>query len=110
MAFRRRASCCSISWRYGSQTVVAGCWLSVGGEIRWPKSVVTSPSPAQLVGRTAIPAGFREACLFLDVHPLLARCAAHSGEKSPSALMILFSALWLLHCFPTFAEKCKRCR
>jgi len=56
------------------------------------------------------PRAFGEACLFLDVHPLLARCAAHSGEKSPSALMILFPALWLPHCFPNFAEKCKRCR
>ena len=41
MAFRPRPSPCSISSRYGSQTLVArSCW-PVGGEIGWPESVVT---------------------------------------------------------------------
>jgi len=51
---------CSISLRYSPQAVVARPWLPVGGEIGWPKSVVTSLA-GFAGGRTAIPAAFRQA-------------------------------------------------
>src|SRR5439155_8556286 len=42
MAFRSQPSPCSIRSRNGSHSLVARSRLRVGGEIGWPKSVVTS--------------------------------------------------------------------
>src|SRR2546429_2645180 len=42
MAFRPQPSPCSIRTRNGSHSLVARSRLRVGGEIGWPKSVVTS--------------------------------------------------------------------
>src|SRR6266576_1866508 len=42
MAFRPQPSPCSIRSRNGSHSLVARSRLRVGGEIGWPKSVVTS--------------------------------------------------------------------
>jgi len=104
MAFRPRLSPCSISSRYGSQALVARFWLPVGGEIGWPKSVVTSlagfagarrPQPA--AGRTAIPAALRNSQITIAVLQFLPReqaliLATHSERPAEARFSIRLQA------------------